>query len=289
IVSYNTKELLEKCLRSAKAATKSLKVEIFVVDNDSRDDSAQMVKEKFPEVNLIANAKNVGFSKANNQAIKKAKGSYVVILNPDTEVMPDTFKKMKEFMDEQNNTAMGTCRVEYPNGRLDPECRRRFPTPWRSFCHFSGLANVFKGSGIFDQYHMGDVSPAGAHEIDACMGAFMIVRKSAIDEIGMFDEDFFFYGEDLDWCFRFKEAGYKIIYTPITKIVHHKGASSGIRRESEEISKATKESKKRAFKESTRAMYLFYKKHYKNKYPFFVTWIMFVGIWLLEKHRMTKA
>ncbi|MDO8487546.1 MAG: glycosyltransferase family 2 protein [Candidatus Curtissbacteria bacterium] len=289
IVSYNTKELLVDCLKSVKVASGNLKAEVFVVDNNSRDSSALMVKKDFPWVKLIANADNRGFSKANNQAIKLARGKYVLILNPDTRILVDTFTKMIQFMDENPGVGVATCRVEFPNGNLDVDCRRHFPTPWRAFTHFSGLAKVFKGSRLFDQYNYGYLPDGREHEIDACVGAFMIIPKKAIQKVGMFDEDFFFYGEDLDWCWRFRENGYKIVYTPITKIIHYKGASSGIKKSSQEVTKATAESKKMVMRQSVRAMRIFYKKHFENKYPFFINWLMYSSMWLLEKYRLSRV
>lgn len=289
IVSYNVKELLIECLKSVNAASKELKSEVFVVDNNSQDNTAGEIKKKFPDVKLIANRQNLGFSKANNQAIKKASGKYILILNPDTKLVPDTLLKMISFMDKNRDVAVATCRVELANGRLDQDCRRHFPTPWRSFCHFTKLDKVFAGSKIFDGYYIGYLSSQNEHEVDACAGAFMMVRKTAIDKVGLFDEDFFFYGEDLDWCWRFKEAGFKIFYTPITKIIHFKGVSSGIKSHSKHLTSATAESKRRALKESTRAMRLFYQKHYRQKYPVFVTWGVLLGINLIEKLRLFKA
>src|SRR3989344_697910 len=229
IVSFNTKELLIDCLNSLIVAVKNFKSEIFVVDNNSHDNTVESVKRFFPEVKTVANSQNLGFSKANNQAIKKAKGKYIVILNPDTKVMPDAFKTMMKFMEQDPKIAVSTCRVELPNGELDRDCRRHFPTPWRAFCHFSGLSKLFKGSKIFDQYYYGYLSQDNEHEIDSCVGAFMFVRSSSIKKVGLFDEDFFFYGEDLDWCWRFKEVGYKIFYNPQAKIIHYKGAASGMK------------------------------------------------------------
>lgn len=288
IVSYNTLELTRDCLLSLKVAAKNLKVEIFVVDNKSHDGSAKMVKDEFPQVKLIANAKNLGFSKANNLALKKAKGKYLLILNPDTKVMPDTLVKMFQFMETNKDVAVSTCRVELPDGSLDPDCRRSFPTPWRALCHFSGLSKLFKGSCIFDQYYMGYENDSRELEIDSCVGAFMMVRGNAAKKIGYFDEDFFFYGEDLDWCFRFKEKGYKIIYTPITKIIHYKGVSSGIKKSTKHLTKATIESQKRALKESTRAMELFYKKHYRKTYSALINFPILAGVKLIEYLRLSK-
>lgn len=288
IVSFNTREILDECLKSVRIAIKNLQAEVFIVDNNSSDGTVQTVRENHPWVKLITNKQNLGFSKANNLALKKAKGYYILVLNPDTKLMPDTITKMIDFLKKHQDVAVATCRVELANGALDRDCRRHFPSPWRAFCHFTGLSKIFPGSKIFDQYYMGYLPSNIEHEVDACAGAFMLICKSAMDKVGLFDEDFFFYGEDLDWCWRFREAGYKIIYTPITKIIHYKGVSSGIKKETTEISKATRESKKRALKESTRAMKLFYEKHYKDKYPFFINWLMFLGIWVLERIRLEK-
>jgi len=289
IVSFNTKQLLTDCLNSIKIVVLSIKSEIFVVDNNSSDETVAMIKRDYPQAKLIVNKTNIGFSRANNQALKKAKGKYILILNPDTKLFPDTISKMIKFMDANQDIAVSTCKVQLPNGQLDKDCRRHFPTPWRAFCHFSGLSRLFSGSRLFDQYYFGYWSQEEEHEIDSCVGAFMMIRSSAIKKVGTFDEDFFFYGEDLDWCWRFKEAGYKVVYTPITKIIHYKGVASGMKAASKHLSKATRESKKKALAESTRAMELFYKKHYLNEYPFFITWLVIFSIKLLGQVRLMKA
>lgn len=296
IVSFNTKELVSGCLDSIKVASSSLpadrqglKTEVFVVDNNSDDGTPGFIGKNYPWVRLIRNHQNVGFSKANNQALKKAIGRYILILNPDTKMMPDTLTSMIKFMDEHQDTAIATCRIELANGNLDSDCRRHFPTPWRAFCHFSGLAKLFKGSKIFDQYYIGYLPDTRDHQIDSCAGAFMMVKKDALAEVGFFDEDFFFYGEDLDLCFRFKEAGYQIMYTPTTKIIHYKGAASGMKKASKHLSKATVESRKKAILESVRAMELFYQKHYLKKYPFFVNFLVITTVKILGKVRILKA
>ncbi len=289
IVSYNTRELLSKCLSSLKVATQNLKAEIIVSDNDSFDGTADMVRKQFPGVKVIENRDNLGFSKANNVAITSACGKYILILNPDTEIEKDTIGKMIDFMEKRPEVGIATCKVVLPNGQLDRDCRRHFPTPARSFTHFSGLSKIFRGSKIFDQYYMGYLSNRGEHEVDSCAGSFMFIRKKDLDRVGLFDEDFFFYGEDLDLCWRFKELGYKVVYTPVTKILHHKGAASGMKPTTTYITKATRQSKRRALAESTRAMKLFYQKHYQGKYPNFVDWLMFFAIWILEKIRLAKA
>lgn len=289
IVSFNTAELLAKCLKSLSAALEGLNSEVFVVDNNSADETVTIVKQDFPWVYLIANNENLGFSKANNQALKKARGKYVLVLNPDTQIGKDTIAKMIHFMDNNKEVGIATCRVELPNGKLDRDCRRHFPSPARAFFHFSGLSKIFKGSKLFDSYYMGYISENRQHEVDSCVGAFMMIRKKDLDKVGLFDEDFFFYGEDLDLCWRFKKAGYKVTYTPITKITHYKGAASGMKPVSQHLTKATHESKKRALAESVRAMELFYKKHYQNKYPFFINWFVIVALKILKVSRLASA
>lgn len=288
IVSFNVEELLVKCLESIEKYSEGITKEVIVVDNDSADNTVLRIRKDFPKVTLIVNKKNLGFSKANNQALKKTKGDYLLVLNPDTELAADTLSKMIDFMQKNRNVAVSTCRVELADGSLDRDCRRHFPTPWRSFCHFTNLSKIFSKSKIFDQYYMGYMPDNIEQEVDACAGAFMMIRATAVKKVGYFDEDFFFYGEDLDWCWRFREKGYRIVYTPGTKIIHHKGASSGIKDSSKKISKATKESKRRVLKESTRAMCLFYDKHYKTVYPPIVRWFVLAGVKTLENVRLTK-
>lgn len=289
IVSFNTKEILADCLKSVKIAIKNLEAEVYVVDNNSSDATAEMVSANFPWVKLIANKENLGFAKANNQALKKSKGKYILVLNPDTTVPADALTKMIDFMEKHQDVGVSTCKIELAIGGLDKDARRHFPTPWRAFTHFSGLSKIFKGSKLFDQYYVGYKSPDEQQELDACVGAFMMVRKSAMDKVGLFDEDFFFYGEDLDWCWRFREKGYKIIYTPIAKIMHYKGASSGMKKSSQGVTKATKESKRRAKYESVHAMKLFYEKHFAKSYPFFINWLMYLAMWLLAKRRVNAV
>jgi len=286
IVSFNTQELLHDCLSSIKTASKNLSVETFVVDNNSIDNTAQMVTKFFPKVNLIVNDQNLGFSKANNQAIKKAKGTYVLVLNPDTKLMPNTLVEMFNFMQKRDDVGIATCKVELTDGTLDKDCKRSFPTPFRALCHFSGISKIFSGSKIFDQYHLGYLNESKTYEIDSCVGAFMFIRNSALKKVGPFDEKFFFYGEDLDLCWRFWQKSYKVMYYPMVKIIHYKGASSGVKRSSEEFTKATKESKERVLKESIRAMQIFYKKHYVEQYPFFVNAIVSLSLLFIRQVRL---
>lgn len=288
IVSYNTKELLAKCLKSLKVSIPE-KSEVFVVDNNSHDGSQEEVKRNFSWVKLIENNKNLGFSKANNIALYKAQGKFILILNPDTELEKNTLDKLLEFFKSKpKNVGMLTCRVELSSGELDKDCRRRFPTPWTAFTHFSGLSRLFAKSRIFDSYYYGYKPENIETEVEACAGAFMLIKSEALKNVGLFDEDYFFYGEDLDLCYRFLSKGYKIIYTPIVKITHYKGVASGIKEHSKHISKATPETRKKARLESIRAMRLFYKKHLEEKYPFFISTLVYFGIFAMEKVRSIK-
>lgn len=275
ILSYNTKELLRECIRSIRA---SRSLEIIVVDNASSDGSVEMVKEDFKDMILIANKENIGYTKGNNQGVKKAKGRYILFLNADTVVYRGTLETMIAFMDEHTEVASATCRVELPNGRLDDSCHRGFPTPWRSFCHFLSLAKTFPKSKLFAGYSLGYLDLTTTHEIDSCSGAFMIVRREAGEQVGWWDEDFFWYGDDLDFCYRLKEKGWKVYFVPTVKILHYKGVSGGIKKISQHLTTASKETVIRATNARFDAMKKFYKKHYISKYPRLVTWIVMLAI-----------
>ena len=290
ILNYNTKDFLEDCLSSIrKAKTDRFRFEIIVVDNASTDGSPQMVKKQFPKIKLVANKKNLGFAAGNNLGVKKAKGRYLLFLNPDTIVRPNTFEEMIKFMDNHPDAGAATCKIELPNGKLDEACHRGFPTPWNAFCHFSGLEKLFPKSKIFASYTLGWNDLNKTHQIDAGVGAFLMVRREVGDEVGWWDEDYFWYGEDLDFCYRIKEKGWKIYYVPKVKIIHYKGVSSGIRKESKKISTASRETKIRSAKMSTEVMRIFYQKHCQDKYPKIINWLVFQGINFLEKLRVLKA
>jgi len=286
IVSFNTKDLLRECLLSIKKSqTDGIRYEVIVVDNASADGSVDMVKEEFKDVILVANKENLGFTKGNNIGIKKAQGRYILFLNSDTVVSPNTLSKMVEFMDEHRDAGTATCRVDLPNGKLDDSCHRGFPTPWRSFSHFSGLSKLFPRSTLFAGYNLTYLDLNTVHQVDSCSGAFMIVRRESGEEIGWWDEDFFWYGDDLDFCYRLKEKGWKIYFVPVVKILHYKGASGGIKKISQHLTSATRETRIRATNARFDAMRRFYKKHYIHKYPAFVTWLVLFGIRL--KHDLT--
>ena len=290
IVNYNVKDLLRDCLQSLRPLIVNSEplIEVFVVDNASKDGSVEMVGQEFPQVKLIASEKNLGFAKANNLALRQAQGRLLLFLNPDTTVPAETLPEMIKLMEENPKVGVATCFIELASGGMDPDCHRGFPTPWASFCHFSGLVKIFPRSKIFGQYHQTWKDLRQTHEVDSCCGAFMLVRREAMDGVGVWDEDFFFYGEDLDWCYRFREKGWKVVFYPHVKIIHHKGASSGMKKSSQEVTTASVDSKRRARKASTDAMRLFYNKHYRQKYPAPITWLVLGGIKLMEKIRLRR-
>jgi O-antigen biosynthesis protein len=226
IVNYNVKHFLEQCLHSVYKAAKGIETEIFVVDNNSVDGSAQLIREKFPDLHFIENRENVGFSRANNQAIRMAKGEYILLLNPDTVVEEDTFSKVTGFMD--NHPEAGGLGVKMIDGKgtFLPESKRGLPTPWVAFYKMFGLSKLFPNSRKFGKYHLSYLNPNEIHEIEILAGAFMLLRKKALDKVGLLDEDFFMYGEDIDLSYRIIQGGYKNYYFPETTIIHYKGEST---------------------------------------------------------------
>ncbi len=226
IVNYNVQYFLEQCLLSVKMALKGIESEIFVVDNSSVDGSCQMVKEKFREVKLIENNENRGFSAANNQAIREAKGEYILILNPDTVVEETTLVKCIEFMDEHPEAGGLGVKMINGKGNFLPESKRALPTPLVAFFKIFGFSKLFPRSKLFSKYHLGFLDPEQTHEIEVLPGAFMFLRKKAVDTIGLFDEDFFLYGEDIDLSYRLLQSGFKNYYFPETTIIHYKGEST---------------------------------------------------------------
>jgi GT2 family glycosyltransferase len=220
------KHFLEQCLHSVQKASKNLDVEIFVVDNNSVDGSPQLVREKFPEVQLIENKQNVGFSKANNQAIRQATGKYILLLNPDTVVEEDTFSKVISFMDEHPDAGGLGVKMIDGKGNFLPESKRGLPTPWVAFSKIFGLSKLFPKSKKFGKYHMSYLDENKIHEVDVLAGAFMVLRKAALEKVGLLDETFFMYGEDIDLSYRITQGGYKNYYFPETTIIHYKGEST---------------------------------------------------------------
>ena len=283
IVNYNSKQFILDLLKSIKKYySKELeenKYEIIIVDNASTDKSTEAIKKlKTLNLKLIENKENSGFSRANNIGIRQTSGRYILFLNPDTLVYEDTLSGMVEFMDRHPEAGAATCRVVMGNGEIDDASHRGFPTPWNSLMYFTGLAKTFPKSRIFNGYHMGWLKMNKTHEIDALAGAFMIVRRQAGEAADWWDEDYFFYGEDLDFCYVLKQKKWKIYYVPDIKVFHHKGISGGIKKISQSKTTADLKTRIRATNERYRAMILFYDKHYLNKYPYFVTALTKIAI-----------
>jgi O-antigen biosynthesis protein len=226
IVNYNVKYFLEQCLLSVFISGKDIDMEVIVVDNNSVDDSVQMVEQKFPNVTLISNTENTGFSRANNQAIKISSGKYVLLLNPDTVVEDDTFSKVVAFMDQTPDAGGLGVKMIDGKGAFLPESKRGLPTPSVAFYKIFGLSALFPKSRIFGKYHLGFLDNDQVHAVDVLSGAFMLMRRDALDKTGLLDEVFFMYGEDIDLSYRITQAGFKNYYFPQTRIIHYKGEST---------------------------------------------------------------
>ncbi len=252
IVNYNVEHFLEQCLNSVLAAQQDFALEAIVVDNNSVDGSLEMMAEKFPQITLIANNDNRGFSKANNQGIRIAKGEYILLLNPDTVVESDTFAKTIAFMDAHSDAGGLGVKMLDGKGNFLPESKRGLPTPATAFYKMFGLSKIFPRSKRFAAYHQGHLSNEEVHEIEVLSGAFMLMRKSVLDKVGLLDEDFFMYGEDIDLSYRIIKEGFKNYYFPETRIIHYKGES-------------TKKNTVNYVYVFYNAMVIFAKKHYSAK------------------------
>ena len=266
IVSYNVRHFLEQALGSVRRASPHLHTEVFVVDNCSADDSVAMVRQKFPEVRLVANLENIGFARANNQAIRQASGRYILLLNPDTVVEEDTFDKCFAFMEAHPEAgALGVHMID-GTGHFLPESRRGFPSPFVAFCKTFGLSALFPRSKRFNRYYMGYLDPALTHEADVLSGAFMWIRQEAIARSGLLDEAFFMYGEDIDLSYRLVLAGYKNFYFPETTIIHYKGES-------------TKKGSLNYVKTFYQAMIIFARKHFEGRTARWFVWMLQCAIY----------
>ncbi len=226
IVNWNGKDLLTKCLQCVESTVKKISYETFVVDNASTDGSQDMVRRDFPNVKLMANTDNVGFAKANNQAMKIAVGRYVLLLNSDAFVKENTLDAMVAFMDEHPDAGMASCKLFYEEGQLQLSCTS-FPTLRTELYITLGLPKLFPKSHEFGRYFYEDWDYNSVRsDIDVILGAFMLARKTAIDAVGMMDESYFMYSEEVDWCYRFKKKGWKIYFEPKVEAIHLWGGTS---------------------------------------------------------------
>ncbi len=271
IISYNTKDLLFDCLKSIYRAQQPSKgLEVIVIDNNSQDNSVEMVKKDFPKVNLIANKDNKGFAAANNQGVQIATGKYLLFLNSDTKISSQALVKPLKYLQKNPQVGGITVKLLLPSGELDPDNHRGFLTPWTALTKFSGLYKLFPKYKLFNNYYQSYKNFNKTHPIDVTAGSYLMMPKKVFDKLGGWDESYFFYGEDIDLSYRINQAGYRIVYYPKVTTLHYKGASSGLRKESKRIARPPKETRIKVARSSTEAMKIFYQKFYQDKYPFYV-------------------
>lgn len=269
ILNYNVKDYTEQCILSLEKATQGLSAEIFVVDNASEDGSVPYLQARFPYVRFIANQENVGFARGNNLALGEAQGRYLLILNPDTIVEEDAIKNMIGYLEEHPQVGAVGPKILDRFGRFDHASRRGFPTPWASFTRLSGLSRLFPKSRLLAQYELSFLDPDQPAPIDALSGACMMVRKEVFQTVGGFDEDYFMYGEDIDWSYRIKQAGWQVHYVPYARIIHFRG-----------------ESVKRSFIDREKAFYdamiRFIEKHLSTRYPWLIIQLLILSVLCAE-------
>ncbi len=267
IVNYKVKEYIANLLNSLEKASTNVSTEIFVVDNDSGDDSIAYLRERYPDVHYIQNDENVGFGKANNQAIKQAKGKYSLIINPDTLVSEDTLYTLFNYMETHEKCGACGCKILNPDGTFAPESRRSVPTIWTAACKVLGLHVLFPKSKLFGKYYLSWLGEDEPSEVPVLSGSFMFWRTKVLQELGGFDERFFMYGEDIDLCYRIQETEYYIDYVPDTSIIHYKGES-------------TKKEDFKYIKLFNKALYQFFDKQYSSRYSFLFKVFIYLSVLL---------
>lgn len=280
IVNYNAGEYLTMCLKSLEKALGHLEFDVCVVDNASQDGSLEKAEKSFPDFKFIKSKENLGYGKAHNLVLENAKTPYLLVLNPDTQIPHETLIEILDYMEANPEVGIASPRIEKSDGSLELASHRGFPTPKASFLYY-----FLKNDKL---YHLTDRDMTKIHAVDSVIGAFMFIRKEALDKVGYFDEDYFLYGEDIDICFRVKKAGYKVMYLPHIKAMHIKGVSSGIKIHSKNESMASDATKNRALDAFYDSMKIFYKKHYAKNYPKLFNWLIYKGIyfkWSMAKRK----
>ena len=267
IVSYNCKEPLRACLRSLHDERMRTPLEVVVVDNDSRDDTGYAVASEFPWARLIVNRTNAGFARAINEGIKFTTGRHLLLLNPDTVVPPGAIGRLVRELERRPSVGMLGCKLVRPDGSFDHACKRGFPTVLSALYYFSGLAGRFPDSPRFAQYTAAHLGIDETGTVDAINGAFMLVRRSAVEDVGGFDERYWLWAEDLDWCHRFWERGWEVLYWPEVEVIHLKSASVGEHR-SLRLNFAFH-----------RSIWLFYKKHHAPHRSPLLSALVALGVW----------
>jgi len=272
IINYRTYEFTKRTIESIIHKKHSFDYDIYVVDNDSADGSLERLLNTFSKeksdglIKFIANNENKGFAYANNIAMEQTNSKYVLLLNSDTIIVNDCLENCFSYMESNKDLGALGCKVLLPDGNLDKACRRSFPDVKVSFYRMTGLSTIFPKSERFGKYNLTYLDENENYEVDSIVGAFMFVRSETIKQVGLLNETFFMYGEDLDWCYRIKNAGWKIVYYSDAEIIHYKGASS-------------KKQKNKLIYEFHRAMYIFYNEHYKDENPIATTAFTYLGIW----------
>ncbi len=286
ILSYNVKGVLKDCLASLKESIRGINAEVWVVDNASSDGSAEMVKMDFPWVNLVVSDKNLGFAKGNNLARNRIRGDYILFLNSDVIVNRDAIHHSLQYLIENRDIGALTCKVVLSDGSLDKDTRRSFVTPWIGMIHlFLRLDRLFPKSKIFGRYWYGYIPEDVTHDVDVIQGAFFLTRRSVLDEVDWFDEDYFLDGDDIDLCWKIKEKGWRIVYYPKYSVLHLKGVSKG----KFKAHKVPLKSKIYFRTKGVDAMEIFYRKRLWNKYPFFINYLVIFGIRLLKLIRIVRT
>jgi hypothetical protein len=266
IVNYRTYHLTRQTLESVLEKDHPFSYDIYLVDNASGDGSLEKLQKDFQDVdlvNFIKSNQNQGFAHANNLALENINSKHVLLLNSDTQVMGDCLEKCLEYLEHHQKTGVLGCKVLLADGSLDLACRRSFPTFSVSFYRMTGLSRLFPKSKRFGQYNLTYLDEDETYPVDCVVGAFMMVRWATVEEVGFLDEDFFMYGEDIDWCYRIKSAGWEVVYYSPAQIIHYKGGSGA---------------NQKLLNEFYRSMYIFYKKHYEKQYPWYVTALTYGGI-----------
>jgi GT2 family glycosyltransferase len=297
ILNYNTKQITLEAIASIEnnysKEVVSGQYELIVTDNASPDGSLEAFKEykkttKIKTFHVVDNGGNIGFAAGNNKGVPLAKGKYVLFLNPDTITYPKTLTHMLEFMESHPEVGAASCKLINKDGKLDFNCHRGFPTPWNSFCYFSGLQRMFPHSRVFAGYTQGWKDLNTTHEVDAVEGAFMLMPREVGEKAGWWDEDYFFNGDDLQFCYDIRKLGYKIYYVGEVSIMHIGGAASGIKKSGAAVTTANIETKRKVQGWRFEAMRKFYKKNYAKTYPPFITWMILRGIDYLHKKNQPK-
>lgn len=266
IVNWKTPELLSGCLDSLLADPSAPGYEIWVVDNASGDGSVEMLQRDYPMVKTVANKENVGFAAACNQVIPSTTAPYVLLLNPDTVVVKDAVARLARFLDENADCAAVGPKVLNRDGSLQLACRRSFPSPEASFYRLTYLSKLFPNNPRFAKYNLTWAHPDQELDVDALSGSCMMVRRSVVDAVGLLDEDIFMFGEDIDWCWRFKQIGWRVTYCPEAVVYHYHGASSRLRRVG-------------ATRNLHKGMEVFYRKHMAPTHPAVFNWMVYAAIW----------